>query len=380
MKGSLQIKSGKYYAVFRVNGKVKWFNLKIEAARGNKRKAEQAMAELIIKYNESPNLFDKTNFIEYIKKWLKEVENQVDTITYEGYKQYTEKHIIPYFQEKGLYLQNVKISDIEGYYNYKSTAGRLDGKKGGLSLRTIKLHSVPLSLVFKKAIHEGILKENPCEYAKFPKIEKTQPIAKFYTVEQCKTLLSTIHNTPLYAMVYITTLYGLRRSELLGLKWDAIDFTNKTLTINHTVVLNNSIVKKDKTKNNASMRIYPLLEDVEKILINIKKQQKEYEMLFGNCYNKSSYIFTKEDGSTYYPSYPSHMLQKYLKRYNLPHIRWHDLRHTAASMLILKGWQMKEISNWLGHSDISITANLYTHIDIAHKRELGNTLNGMFNN
>lgn len=306
--------------------------MKIEAARGNKRKAEQAMAELIIKYNESPNLFDKTNFIEYIKKWLKEVENQVDTITYEGYKQYTEKHIIPYFQEKGLYLQNVKISDIEGYYNYKSTAGRLDGKKGGLSLRTIKLHSVPLSLVFKKAIHEGILKENSCEYAKFPKIEKTQPIAKFYTVEQCKTLLSTIHDTPLYAMVYITTLYGLRRSELLGLKWDAIDFTNKTLTINHTVVLNNSIVKKDKTKNNASMRIYPLLEDVEKILINIKKQQKEYEMLFGNCYNKSSYIFTKEDGSTYYPSYPSHMLQKYLKRYNLPHIRWHDLRHPYVKL------------------------------------------------
>jgi len=79
-----------------------------------------------------------------------------------------------------------------------------------------------------------------------------------------------------------------------------------------------------------------------------------------------------------YPSCPSHSLQKILEKNELPHIRWHDLRHSCASMLILKSWQMKEISDWLGHADIGTTMNIYGHLDIGHKRELGNTLNGMF--
>jgi len=378
VKGSLQIKSNKYYAVFRVDGKIKWHNLNIEAKRGNKRKAEESMAKLLIQYSENSKMFEKTKFTEYIKLWLNEVKNQIDIITYEGYIQYAEKHIIPYFEEKQMYIQDVKISDIEAYYNYKSTTGRLDGKPGGLSQSTIKLHGVVLSLVFKKAIRDEILTSNPCEYARIPKIPSKETKAKFYTVDQCKKLLETVEGTVLYDMIYITTLYGLRRSELMGLKWSAVDFENNTITINHTVVLNSSVVSKDKTKNKSSMRTYPLLDDVKKILIRMKVEQEKNKKLFGNCYVENGYVFVKEDGSVYYTSYPTHELQKCLKRNNLPHIRWHDLRHTAASMLLLKRWKMKEISEWLGHSDIGTTMNIYSHIDMAHKRELGNTLNGLF--
>lgn len=166
----------------------------------------------------------------------------------------------------------------------------------------------------------------------------------------------------------------------MGLKWEAVDFVNRTITIQHTVVVQSTVIAKDKTKNRTSRRTYPLLDDVRNILMNIKKRQNEYEKLFGNCYAESGYIFTKEDGTPFYPSYPSHQLQKCLKKYNLPHIRWHDLRHTTASMLILKGWQMKEISEWLGHSDIGTTMNIYGHIDMEHKRELGDTLNGLLDN
>lgn len=380
MKGSLQIKSNKYYAVFRINGKLKWHNLNIEAKRGTKREAERAMVELIAQYNKTPAVFHKTDFVEYINEWLEEVKNQIDIVTYEGYEQYAKKHIIPYFENKHLMLQDVSIRDIENYYNHKAKSGRLDGKPGGLSIRTLKLHGVVLSLVFKKAIHDGILTANPCTYAKLPKIERAQPIAKFYTVEQCKKLLEITKGTPLHDMVYLTMLYGLRRSELMGLKWEAVDFVNRTITIQHTVVVQSTVIAKDKTKNRTSRRTYPLLDDVRNILMNIKKRQNEYEKLFGNCYAESGYIFTKEDGTPFYPSYPSHQLQKCLKKYDLPHIRWHDLRHTTASMLILKGWQMKEISEWLGHSDIGTTMNIYGHIDMEHKRELGHTLNGLLDN
>lgn len=378
VKGSLQIKSNKYYAVFRVNGKIKWHNLNIEAKRGNKRKAEEAMTKLISSYNDNPLMFDETDFVEYIKVWLKETKGQMDEITYGGYEQYALKHIIPYFQDKKLLLKDVSVRDIEGYYNYKSKAGRLDGKPGGLSFRSIKLHSVVISLVFKKAIREGLLKSNPCEYAKIPNVNKSQPSAKFYTVEQCKKLLEITEGTPLCDMIYITTIYGLRRSELIGLKWSAVDFANNTITINHTVVLQGKVVAKNKTKNKTSRRIYPLLDDVRIILIKIKSDQEKNRKFFGNCYTENDYIFTKEDGTPYYPSYPSKALHKLLKVNNLEMIRWHDLRHTTASMLMLKGWQMKEISEWLGHSDIGTTMNIYAHINMEHKKVLGNTLNGLF--
>ena len=112
--------------------------------------------------------------------------------------------------------------------------------------------------------------------------------------------------------------------------------------------------------------------------LRLLKEQRENKKLFGNCYTDSGYIFTKADGTPYYPSYPTHELQKVLKKHELPHIRWHDLRHTTASLLILKGWQMKEISEWLGHADITTTMNIYGHINLDHKRKLGETLNGIF--
>ena len=119
MRGSLQKKGGKYYAVFRVNKKQKWINLCIDAKKGNKREAEAALTRLLAEYNENPNMFDKIDFVGYIKKWLKEVITQVDIITYEGYKTDTENHLIPYFEQKNLMLQDVKIADIEKYYKNK---------------------------------------------------------------------------------------------------------------------------------------------------------------------------------------------------------------------------------------------------------------------
>lgn len=336
------------------------------------------MTEILSAYENNPNIFDKINFVEYMDKWLKTIKNQVDIVTYEGYRSYLEKHIKPYFKSLKLNLQDIKMSDIEKYYQYKSVSGRLDGKSGGLSYRSIKLHSVVLNLIFNEAIRQSLIKDNPCQYAKIPKTaKKSEKKVDFYTTEQCKKLLAATKGTTLYDMIYITFMYGLRRSELMGLKWSAIDFDNNTLSICHTVVLQNVVIAKDTTKNQSSNRVYPLLEDVKEILLRRKAQQEEYKKLFGDCYNDTGYIFAKEDGSTYYPSYPTHSLERALDNHNLPHIRWHDLRHSCASMLILKGWSMKDISEWLGHADISTTMNIYGHLDMEHKRTLGNGLNGL---
>lgn len=362
-----------------MNGKQKWIGLNIPTTRGNKRKAEAVLNELIVQYSKNPSSLEKVKFTDYIEQWLRKVKDTVDIVAYEGYFQYATKHIIPYFKAKNLTLQEVKITDIEGYYHYKSVGGRLDGKPGGLSLRSIKLHGVVLNLVMKEAVHERLITDNPCIYAKYPTAQITvkQKEAEFYTVSQCNRLLEVVRNIPLYEMVYLTFMYGLRRSELLGLKWDAIDFDNETIAIQHTVVLQNEVIYKDKTKNASSKRTYPLLPEVKKLLENMLEKQKEERTLFGNCYQESGYVFVKEDGTPYYPSYPSHELQKVLKKFDLPHIRWHDLRHSCASMLIEKGWHLKDISEWLGHSNISTTANIYCHVNLEHKRSLGKSLNGL---
>lgn len=382
MRGSLIVKNNIYYAKWRDNNQQQHMKtLKVPATRGNKRKAEQALNELLKQLEENQDKFNKIKFVEYIESWLKQVKISVDIVTYSGYEQYAEKHIIPYFKNKDIFLQDVKITDIEGYYNYKSVGGRLDGKPGGLSLRTIKLHSVVLNLVFKNAIYERLIDENPCTHAKFPiqkSCLKTEPT--FYTVQQCNELLAAIKNTPLYNMVYITFLYGLRRSELMGLKWSAIDFENNTLTIQHTVVLHNEVVYKNKTKNATSKRKYPLLPEIRMLLENMLEEQKTNQNLIGKSYIYNDYVFVKIDGTPYYPSYPTHELKKVIKKNNLPYIRWHDLRHSCASMLIEKKWHMKDISEWLGHSDIGTTMNIYGHISMEHKKELGNSLKGIFDN
>ncbi len=336
------------------------------------------MAKISSEYEDNPSIFEKIDFIKYIYKWIKTVKSQVDIITYEGYKSYLEKHIIPYFKALKLNLQDIKMTDIEQYYQYKSITGRLDGKDGGLSYRSIKLHSVVLNLIFEEAIRQSLIKENPCQYAKIPKTaKKSEKKIDFYTTAQCKELLNATEGTILHDMIYITFMYGLRRSELMGLKWSAVDFENNTISICHTVVVQNIVIAKDKTKNESSKRIYPLLEDVKEILLKLKNRQEYYKKFFGDCYIDTDYIFVKENGDTYYPSYPTHALAKVLNKYTLPHIRFHDLRHSCASMLILKGWSMKEISDWLGHADIGTTANIYAHLNIEHKRTLGNTLNGL---
>ena len=378
IKASLQIKNGIYQVVMYLNGKYRWRSTSIKAARGNKRKAEERMKEILAEYESNPCMFNKTPLTDYISAWLKNAKNQVDIITYESYEQYVTKHIIPYFKKLRLNLQDVRLSDIEGYYNTKAISGRLDGREGGLSYNSIKKHSVVLNHIFTDAVRNNLIKDNPCKYAKIPRTAaKSEKKVEFYSAEQCRELLKLIEGTILYDMIYLTVVYGLRRSELMGLKWDAIDFDNNTLHVCHTVVVNNTVVEKDTTKNTSSNRFYPLLPTVKEILLKRRDEQKQYKEFFGTAYCENDYVFTKEDGNTYHPNYPSKKLQKILKRYGLEHIRWHGLRHSCASAMILEGCDMKEVSDWLGHADIGTTMNIYSHISMEHKREIGNTLDSL---
>ena len=177
----------------------------------------------------------------------------------------------------------------------------------------------------------------------------------------------------------------MRRSEVIGLKWDAIDFDNKTITIKHTIQETQvdgkyTLVACDTTKTKSSCRTLPLVDPYEKMLLRMKSNQAENRRLCGSYYNQNylDYIFVNEIGEIIKPGYVSAHFADVLEKHNMPRIRFHDLRHSCATMLFAQGVPMKEIQAWLGHSTIGTTANIYTHLDENSKINSANAIIGIF--
>ncbi len=221
---------------------------------------------------------------------------------------------------------------------------------------------------------------------KFNDLKNGQFINDYYTETELNKLFEISKGDPLELIVLITAFYGLRRSEVLGLQWDSFDFENKTITIKHTIIITNTDGKhrklegKNRTKNKSSYRTLPLFDDIARILLKSKEIQENFKRAFGNSYNKKylNYVFVKHDGNIIRPNYVTEHFSTILKKNNMKHIRFHDLRHSCASLLLAKGIPMKSIQEWLGHSDFSTTANLYAHLDCSSKKSSANALESIF--
>lgn len=379
MTGSLQTKNGKYYAVINLidqNGKrkQKWISTRLEV-KGNKRKAEQFLRDKLKEYEDKENVIPtEILFSEYVLRWLDRKRTSIDEVTYQGYKTMVHAHIVPYFKAKAIQLTDLSRNDIQCYIDEKSQNGRRDGK-GGLSAKSVKSHIVIIKQVLKEAVKSGYLLTNPNEFVTLPRIHHFE--ASFYTASQIAELLHCIQDDPLYPLIYLTIVYGLRHSEVLGLKWDSINFETRTLTIKHTVVQFSEVVEKDSTKTASSHRTYPITDEVMQILLNMKNAEAQNAKLFGREYVKNDYIFKWDNGTPYSPNYITHRFKQLLKKYNLPIIRFHDLRHTCASLLVAKGFSMKDIQEWLRHSDFSTTANIYSHLDVQRKSSIATSMSDL---
>ena len=280
-------------------------------------------------------------------------------------------HLLPYFDEKGYKLQALTREQIQAYIDEKAASGRCDGK-GGLSYSSMKLHKNIINQTCNLAVQKKQLFKSQCEFIILPQQQRIE--YSFYTADQMKQLFEAIKDDPLFNLIKITALYGLRRSEVLGIKWDSINVDTDTLTIKHTVCKVTSVVEKDKTKNASSHRGFPLLPEAKAIFEKIKAEQERNARVFGLEYHKSEYMFTWADGRPFSPDYVSQHFSDLLAKNNLPHIRFHELRHSCASILISMGFTLKDIQEWLGHSDIKMTANIYSHLDVERKKSIADKL------
>ena len=205
--------------------------------------------------------------------------------------------------------------------------------------------------------------------------KKKKFVGMTYNEQQIRILLELVKGTEIETAIILAISYGLRRSEILGLKWSAINFGKRTIEIKHTVTGNGkNLICADKTKNKSSHRTLPLIDGLDEYLIALKKHQTEMRLFVGNSYIKSDYICCWDDGRLILPNHLTNKFKQIIKNNGLTIIRLHDLRHTCASVLINEGFNLKQISEFLGHCDIGTTANIYGHLQFQGKIDMGDSM------
>lgn len=251
--------------------------------------------------------------------------------------------------------------------------------KKGLTGNTILHYHANIRKALDNAMKLDIIPSNPADKIERPK--KEQFIGNCYNLEELQILFEKSKGDPLEIVILLASFYGLRRSEVLGLKWSAFDFINNTITIKHKVVETivddkRTLLLKDKTKNSSSYRSLPLIPEIKENLLLHKKKIESNRKLCGDSYNKEykDYICVDNTGKIFRPEYITDHFSLLLKKQKLRHIRFHDLSHSCSSLLLAKNILMKAIQEWLGHSTYSTTANLYTHLESNTKNVSANVL------
>lgn len=313
-------------------------------------------------------------FSNYIKELLNSVKNQVAKSTYKGYYDHVNGRMISYFENEEILLRDVSLADIYNYIEHLFSEG--------LKPNTVKHHRSILSCVFTRAVEQELFEYNFINNLK--PIKSDQYIGNFYKHDELLHLFEVVKDTTIRLEVILASVYGLRREEVLGLKWGSIDFTRKTITIRHTVQrfkINDKtqFVFKDKTKSQSSYRTLPLFNFIEDLLLEYKKMYAEYKKIFGNTYNNDykDYVCLMPNGELMKPGYLSHTFSKLLEDNELKRIRLHDLRHSCATLLIQNKVPVKDIQIWLGHSNIQTTM-IYTHLDETNKEVSAQVLMAKF--
>lgn len=383
MKGTVQVKkmrSGKEYLVICLSyldpdtnkRKQKVISTGLEA-KGNKRKAQSMIPDFLEKYAylEIPHAASVSRDItlcKYLDIWLKQKKIVIKQTTYESYA-YRVKSIQTYFKKNDPKLVDITPRILKNFFEYSLAYGKVNQKthkREPLAVRSVRSYRSILFAVFNEAIVDGLIKINPLISVSVQG-KKNKDYSEEYLFldeEEIKEFLKFISEKypRLLGITFMGIYYGLRRSEILGLKWSAINWEEETITVEHTVVRVKNVTREDDTKTRAGYRTLNLFSAAKKCLLSIKQQQEENARFFGKEYqNKDGYVFTWEDGRLYDPNYISREFKKASTAFGRPEITLHKLRHTCCSLLINKKWPIKQLQYWMGHDDIQTTLNIYAH-------------------
>lgn len=360
----------------------------ISVTAHKKREAERIMRELVqAKKEELEQLAEQKvsySFSDCFERWLDYKASQIECTSAWAYKNRS-KTIIEYFREKKTMIEGLQPKDLLEYYEWALENGRRnvynENMSAGLERRTVRDHATLIKGFLNDAVVQGVIPANPADKVQVPRVKKnnTEEIA-YMDMEQSKAFLSYVKTVPIFEKLYciskVGLYYGCRRSEILGLKWSAIDFKKSEIVINHTVVRAEAgDVYRDNVKTESSHRYYPLLDSIRGDFLEIMESQKKL-----GIYSKDGYVFMWDDGRVYSPDYITKLFKKAVLRCGLvpKDLTVHGLRHSCCAILFEDGWDLGKVQQWLGHGDITVTANIYNHISKKWKNRHGEKVDEIF--
>lgn len=339
--------SGKY--------KYQWISVK-----GPKREAEKRLSELLNQLDNGTFMKPgKTTLGEYLERWLKEyVWSNLAPRTAEGYESIIQRHLIPSLGN--VPLTQLKPEHLQRYYSEKLAGGRYDGK-GGLSSTTASHHHTCLHRALKMALKWGLISRNPADAVTPPRPQRSEMLTM--NEDEVHTFLETAKATSYYVLFYQALFTGMRRSELLAMRWCDVDLDMCEVSVTRSLhhLRDGSLVFR-QPKTAKGRRMIALTPSTALILREHNEKQTLERTMLGIPLKNDELVFSDLHGKSLLPDTISHAWTKIVKRAGLKHFRLHDARHTHASLMLKQGIHPKIVQERLGHATISTTLDLYSHV------------------
>ena len=346
--------------------KQKWHTI-----HGTKKDAQRELRRLLTSLDEGIYVEPtKITVASYLNTWLDHVRVKVGTKTYSRYAEICRRHLEPAFGH--LLLTKLQPLHIQEYYSVALQSGRLDGR-GALSTQTVLHHHRVLRGALQCAVKWNLLVRNPADATELPQPDKKEMRA--LDESETATLLKAAQGTRLYIRILLTVTAGLRRGELLGLKWNDIDFKRGKLSVRRAVEQTRShgvVLKTPKSKK--SIRTIALLPMAVEALQRHRLDQKKEKLLMGPAYQDEGLVFPQANGTLWKPDSFTKTFIRLAQRSGVGKLRFHDLRHSHATQLLRQGVHPKIVSERLGHSSVGITLDTYSHVLPGMQEDAANKL------
>ena len=393
MTGRVTVKKGYWHLVISYkdcDGEFKqhWKKTDLKE-RGNKKEAEKQLTEEIARFalelkeeerrqqslkrlstKQDAEKARQMPFEDYVSFYVEEIAPTLSVTALTEYRSRV-KVIKDYFAPLKIKLYNVTANDVIAFNEYLR-------KERKLKEITVKHYANIIRPALKMAYQRRIIPENPFDFVPVIHKEKHQP--SFYNKEEMEAFFNAIAGHEMELEFKMLAYYGLRRSELLGLKWDAIDYDNGIIYVKRTLVCpKKNVIVSERMKTKTSNRTLPLIPEIRDMLKARETRIRKDKDYFGKGYKTEydGFVCVNAEGGIILPDHLTKTFEKLLKKNDLKHIRLHDLRHSCASLMLANGVQMKQIQEWLGHANYSTTADVYSHLDFTSKLQSAETIAGV---
>ena len=328
--GHLTLKNGRYYAVLNYRNaggqrKTKWIALGLPE-KGNKRKAEAELAKLRAEFEPPKEVGDLSSdmlFADYLLEWLEIAKGRLAVATYSSYAAMIKKPVGPYFRQRNLTLRELEARHLQMFYSEMLRKVKPN--------TVIHYHAI-IHSALKYAVKTDMLIQNVADKVDRPRINSFQPV--FLSAEEMQKMFEALRGTKLELPVLVAAFYGFRRGEVLGLKWDAIDFERGTISVIRTVTTitldgKQAEIEQQSAKTKSSLRTLPLIGSFREYFMQVKEAQELNKQVCGNCYNYEydGFVFVDELGERMRVEYLTNAFPKFLESHGLRRMRFHDLRH-----------------------------------------------------